>query len=68
MPAGTPRAITDKFHSDLVKVMQDADVKQKFADMGVEAIYSTPQRFVAFMKSETAKYAKLIKEAGIKVE
>ncbi len=68
MPAGTPKAITDKFHSDLVKVMQDADVKQKFADMGVEAIYSTPERFVAFMKSETAKYAKLIKEAGIKVE
>ncbi len=68
MPAGTPKAITDKFHSDLVKVMQDADVKQKFADMGVEAIYSTPERFVAFMKSETAKYAKLIKDAGIKVE
>src|SRR2546422_17626 len=37
-------------------------------DLGVEAVYSTPEQFVAFMKSETAKYAKLIKEAGIKVE
>jgi tripartite-type tricarboxylate transporter receptor subunit TctC len=68
MPAGTPKAITDKFHADLVKTMQDAEVKKKFADLGVEAVYSTPEQFVAFMKSETAKYAKLIKEAGIKVE
>ena len=66
MPAGTPKAITDKFHTDLVRVMQDADVKKKFADLGVEAIHSTPEQFTAFMKSETAKYSKLIQEAGIK--
>jgi len=68
MPAGTPKAITTKFHTDLVKVMQDAHVKAEFAKLGVEAIHSTPEQFVAFMKSETTKYAKLIKEAGIKVE
>ena len=68
MPAGTPKAITEKFHADLVKAMQDAEVKRKFADLGVEAVYSTPEQFVAFIKSEMAKYAKLIKEAGIKVE
>jgi len=48
--------------------MQDEDVKRKFADLGVEAVYSTPEQPVAFMKSETAKYAKLIQKAGIKVE
>jgi tripartite-type tricarboxylate transporter receptor subunit TctC len=68
MPAGVQKSITDKFHTDLVKVMQDDDVKRKFADLGVEAVYSTPEQFIAFMKSETAKYAKLIKDAGIKVE
>jgi len=68
MPAGTPKPILDKFHADLVKTMQDTEVKSKFADLGVEAVYSTPEQFIAFMKSETAKYAKLIKEAGIKVE
>ncbi len=68
MPAGTPKAITEKFHTDLVKAMQDAEVKRKFADLGVEAVYSTPEQFVAFIKAEMAKYAKLIKEAGIKVE
>jgi tripartite-type tricarboxylate transporter receptor subunit TctC len=68
MPAGVPKAITDKFHADLVKAMTDEEVKRKFADLGVEAVYSTPEQLVSFMKSETAKYTKLIKEAGIKVE
>jgi len=68
MPAGTPKAITDKFHADLVKVMHDSFVKTEFAKLGVEAVYDSPEQFLAFMKSETAKYAKLIKEAGIKVE
>ena len=68
MPAGTPKAIMEKFHTDLVKVLQDAEVKKKVADLGVEAIHSTPEQFIAFMRSETVKYAKLIKEAGIKVE
>lgn len=68
MPAGTPKAITDKFHADLVKVMQDPFVKTEFAKLGVEAIYDTPEEFLAFMKSETAKYSKLIKDAGINTE
>jgi tripartite-type tricarboxylate transporter receptor subunit TctC len=68
MPAGTPKAITDKFHADLVRVMREEDVKRKFADLGVEAVHSTSEQFVAFMRSETAKYEKLIREAGIKVE
>jgi len=68
MPAGTPKPIVDKFHADMVKVMQDADVKKKFADLGVDAVSSTPEQFVAFMRAEVAKYAKLIREAGIKVQ
>lgn len=68
MPAGTPKAITDKFHADLVKAMQDPDVKKKFADLGVDAVSSTPEQFVSFMRAEVAKYAKLIKDAGIKVQ
>jgi tripartite-type tricarboxylate transporter receptor subunit TctC len=68
MPAGTPKPIIDKFHADVVKVLQDAEVRKKFADLGVDAISSTPEQFTAFIRSEMAKYAKLIKEAGIKVE
>ena len=68
MPAGTPRPIADKFHADIVRVMQDPVVKGKFADLGVEAVSSSPQQFAAFIKAEMDKYAKLIKEAGITVQ
>jgi tripartite-type tricarboxylate transporter receptor subunit TctC len=68
MPTGVPKAIVDQFHGDLVKALQDPGVKRKFAELGVDAVHDTPEHFVAFIKSETAKYAKLIKEVGIKAE
>jgi tripartite-type tricarboxylate transporter receptor subunit TctC len=68
MPTGVPKTIIDQFHTDLVKTLQDPDVKRKFAELGVDAVHDTPEHFVAFIKSETAKYAKLIKEVGIKAE
>lgn len=66
-PAGTSRAIVDKLHRDTVKTLADPDVKKKFADLGVEAKSSSPAEFSAFIKAEMAKYAKLVKEANIKV-
>ncbi|HVL35810.1 MAG TPA: tripartite tricarboxylate transporter substrate binding protein [Burkholderiales bacterium] len=67
-PAGTPRAIVDKLHADTVKALADPDVRKRFADLGVEAVSSTPSQFAAFIRAETDKYARLIKEANIKVE
>jgi tripartite-type tricarboxylate transporter receptor subunit TctC len=67
MPAGVPKPVVDKFHADMLKAMADADVKKRFADLGVDAISSSQADFVAFIRSEQAKYAKLIKEANIKV-
>jgi tripartite-type tricarboxylate transporter receptor subunit TctC len=67
MPAGTPKAITDKLNADTVRALADADVKKRFADLGVEAVSSTPAEFAAFIRAEMGKYAKLIREANIKV-
>jgi tripartite-type tricarboxylate transporter receptor subunit TctC len=67
MPAGTPKAITDKLNADTVRALADADVKKRFADLGVVATSSTPAEFSAFIKAEMDKYAKLIREANIKV-
>jgi len=67
MPAGTPRPIIDKLNADTVSALNDADVKKRFADLGVEAVSSTPERFAAFIRAEMDKYGKLIKEANIKV-
>ena len=65
-PAGTPKPILDKFHTDLVKVMQLPETKDGFGKLGVEAVYSTPEQLAAHVRSESEKYAKLIKEANIK--
>jgi tripartite-type tricarboxylate transporter receptor subunit TctC len=66
-PAGVSKAIIDKLHADTVKVLADPDVKKRFADLGVETVSSSPAEFSAFIKAEMDKYAKLIKEANIKV-
>jgi tripartite-type tricarboxylate transporter receptor subunit TctC len=68
LPAGTPRAVVQKFHADIVKVMKDADLKERFAQLGVDAVSSSPEDFSAFMRAEAIKYAKLIKEADIKID
>jgi tripartite-type tricarboxylate transporter receptor subunit TctC len=67
-PAGTPRAIVDKLNTDTVKALADPDVKKRFADLGVEAVSSTPAEFAAFIRAEMDKYTKLIREANIKVQ
>ena len=66
-PAGVPKPIVDKLQADTVRALADADVKKRFADLGVEARSSSQAEFSSFIKAEMAKYAKLIKEANIKV-
>jgi tripartite-type tricarboxylate transporter receptor subunit TctC len=66
-PAGTPKNIVDKLHADTVRVLADPDTKKRFADLGVEAKASTPAEFSAFIRAEMEKYARLIREANIKV-
>jgi tripartite-type tricarboxylate transporter receptor subunit TctC len=67
LPAGTLKPVVDKFHADMVKVMQDPVVKGKFADLGVEAVSSTPEQFSSFIRAEMDKYSRLIREANIRV-
>ena len=67
VPAGTPRPVVTKLHDDWAKLAADADVKDGFAKLGVVAVSSTPEEFRGFIRKEMDKYAKLIKEANIKV-
>jgi tripartite-type tricarboxylate transporter receptor subunit TctC len=66
-PAGTPPAIVEKIHQDAVKVVSDPDAKTKLAAIGMETIGDTPAEFTAAMKAQKPQWAKLIKDAGIKV-
>jgi tripartite-type tricarboxylate transporter receptor subunit TctC len=68
LPAGTPTAIVDNYHSVLVKIMADPDLKERFAGLGVEAMATTQDEFRSFLAAETAKYTKLVADNGIKGE
>ncbi|MDB5905834.1 MAG: hypothetical protein JWM26_4712 [Betaproteobacteria bacterium] len=67
-PANTPREIVNRVNSEIAKALAAPDVRERFAGAGIEPATSTPEQFAAYVKSETARYAKVIREAGISVE
>ena len=68
-PAATPREITARLHGEIAKIMQMADIKTRLAQLGDEiAVSASPAQFTAFLRTEFAKWDRVIKEAGIKVE
>jgi tripartite-type tricarboxylate transporter receptor subunit TctC len=69
VPAGTPREIVDKLHDALVKVLSTPEVKQRFANGGVDVVTSpTPEEFAWFVAAEGAKWGRVAKEAGATVD
>jgi tripartite-type tricarboxylate transporter receptor subunit TctC len=68
-PAGVPREVLAKLHSEVVKVLQLPELQARFAAQGIEAMPSpSPEQFTAYVKDEVARYAKLAREANIKVD
>ncbi|HZM48787.1 MAG TPA: tripartite tricarboxylate transporter substrate binding protein [Burkholderiales bacterium] len=67
-PAGTPRAIVDQVNAAIGQALRAPDITERFAAIGMEAVGGTPEEFGAFLRAETAKWAKVIKVANIKVE
>jgi tripartite-type tricarboxylate transporter receptor subunit TctC len=65
-PAGTPREIVARLHRDMTRVIQEKGIQQRFLADGAEAQWSeTPEAFAAFMRSEAAKWAKVVERAKI---
>lgn len=68
-PANMPRRLVARLHADFQGILKDPDTRERFLKQGGEATpESTPESFLALMKSELARYARLIKEANIKAE
>jgi tripartite-type tricarboxylate transporter receptor subunit TctC len=65
-PAGTPQLIIDKLHLETVRALNSNDVRKRLGDAGMEVVGNTPAEFAAVIKSELARWAKLVKDAGIK--
>ncbi len=68
VPAATPRDLVNRLYADISKVLQQPDFRDRIAGMGADVIGSSPDQFGAFMKAESAKWGKVIKDANIKAE
>ncbi len=67
-PWGTPKPIIAKLHSELARILQIAEVKERLAVIDFEPVGNTPEEFGAFIKQQMAKWAKVLKDAGAKAE
>ncbi len=65
-PAGMPRPVVMRLNADIHKSLQDAAVAKRLAGVGFEITYGTPEQFTAYIKSETVKWAKVVKASGAK--
>ena len=64
-PANTPRDIVTRLHGEMVKILAQPDVKQRFAADGADPVANTPEQFAAYIRSELVKWEKVARNAGI---
>jgi tripartite-type tricarboxylate transporter receptor subunit TctC len=65
-PAGTPSAVVAKLHQEAVRIVSHPDMREKFGLIGLDVVGDPPDAFAAIIRSDTLKWAKVIKDAGIK--
>ena len=67
-PAGTPKPVVEKLNREVVKALGSAEVRDKLQAQGAEPMPGTPQAFASFMQDEMAKWAPVVKQAGVKLD
>jgi len=68
VPAATPRDVVAKLNREAVRALEAAEVRERYAGMGVDPVGTTQEQASAYLKSETAKYAKVVKAIGLRIE
>jgi tripartite-type tricarboxylate transporter receptor subunit TctC len=67
-PAGTPQAVAVKLHDEVARLLRLPEIRDRLGAQGVDVVASSPAEFAAFIIQDVAKYAKLVKTAGIRVD
>lgn len=67
-PARTPKGIIGRLNEEISSSLQTAEMRERLLRLGAEPFSSTPEKFADYIKSETAKYAKIVKDIGIRIE
>lgn len=68
VPAGTPKAIVEKISREMLRILAQRDIRQRIEVLGFDVIASTPEQFAAQIKTEVAKWGKVIRSAGMKAD
>jgi len=68
VPAGTPKEIIARLNGEIVRILRQPDLREKFLVQGVELVPTTPEEFGAFIKQDIAKWAKVIQLSGARAE
>ena len=67
-PAGTPKAIVDRLHGEILKIIQSSEMQERIKGLGMQPSVMTPEQVMNFQKAEIDKWAQVIKAANIKLE
>jgi tripartite-type tricarboxylate transporter receptor subunit TctC len=67
-PAGTPPAIVNRLHTEVSRIVQLPDIKERWAVLGAEPVSNAPDQFAAFLKADLGKWAKVVRESGAKID
>jgi len=67
-PAGTPKAIVDRLHVEVAKILREPEMQERLGKLGMQGADMSTAEIAAFQKAEVAKWAAVIKAANIRLE
>jgi tripartite-type tricarboxylate transporter receptor subunit TctC len=67
-PAGVPKEVVPRLHTETARILRQQDVREKLANVGADAVGNSPEEFAAFIRAERTKYARVVKDAQIKLD
>ena len=67
-PAGTPQPVTARLHRELDRIIGLPDMRERFAAEGYDAVTCTPEEFTRLIRSDLAKWQKVVKASGARVD
>ncbi|HEV7820475.1 MAG TPA: tripartite tricarboxylate transporter substrate binding protein [Burkholderiales bacterium] len=67
-PAGTPRPVIEKLNAEVARVLKTPEMKEKMAGLGADVVANSADQFAQYLREETAKWSKIVRDAGLKLE
>jgi tripartite-type tricarboxylate transporter receptor subunit TctC len=67
-PAKSPRVIVARLNTEIVRILEARDIRERFANLGAEPVGGTPEQFRAFIASEIDKWARVVKTSGMETQ